>query len=230
MNNVFVFFVGLLFFSSCAPIYIPNAPLVFNSEEQGDAMLEVKQGFYSTNIQGGYAATDFLNIGISLSSLYSYDHDVLGVATKGTRAKEVNMVLGYYRPLSDRSILELNVGGGPIFEESPERISNYYKAYFQPSITLVSGRFSQTRLTFLTRLVYSSYVNDYFGNTGLPTKMNRQFLEPVLDLSLGKELMFTTQAGLSIEAYRDEIDRDGSPFIFNLGVKFLLNRKEATLP
>ncbi|MDB4107666.1 hypothetical protein N9595_04300 [Bacteroidia bacterium] len=105
--------------------------------------------------------------------------------------------------------------------------SNYLKAYIQPSITFNSRGETRTDFTLLTRVVGTSFSEAFNRDT----VVNLGYVEPVLSLSIGNQLRFNTQLGISLP-FNQEYLRDYSPFIFNMGIGYtiLKTKKEVTEP
>jgi hypothetical protein len=223
--TIFVLFA----LSSCSPVYIPNSPFVFNNDQKGDYSINFRQGAYSSNLQGGYAINDNLNAGVSVSALYS-PATTGTFSTQGTEALDVGAVFGYYNKITSQNTFELNAGLGPIFYTQPSGISNYAKAFIQPSFTFSSKGNTRADFTLLVRGVGITF-ND--SRRGLDTTLTKAYIEPVMSLAIGNQIRFNTQFGLSVltpEQY--DGNYDPSPFIFNVGIGYTIprNRKEATLP
>jgi hypothetical protein len=213
----------------CSPIYIPNAPMVFNNEKQGDYEINYRQGAYSSNLQGGYAVTDNINIGLVASSLYSAESSVGSTVYEASKALEANIVAGYYKKFTSRNLFEMNVGLGSVFMSKPQDIQDYYKVYAQPSITFLGNEGeTDTDFSMIAKVVGTSFtVNNGFTDT----TVYQGYFEPVLSFSVGNQFRFNTQMGVSIRFQENYFNRH-SPFIFNMGIGYTLPRKrdKAILP
>jgi hypothetical protein len=205
--------------SSCQITYIPSAPIVFNHEQEGDLSVDFKQGLLSSNLQGGYAITDNVNIGASISSLYTGDVVVNSTLYEGTNAYDLSLVAGYYTKLNANTLFELNAGGGAIFINNPD-IQSYNKAYLQPSI----GFQSKSKGTVFNLGVRTLGTSLYFSNTNTDTIYYNGYAEPFMSLTTGKKIHFLMQAGLSIPIMDNQV-MDASPFIFNIGIGYSLGTK-----
>ncbi|MDB9882354.1 hypothetical protein N8368_04490 [Bacteroidia bacterium] len=228
MSRVFYLLIaGLFLDSGCAPVYIPSAPMVFNNDKKGDYSVNYRQGFYSSNLQVGYAVNDNLNVGGTLSALYTGDASVGSILYEGLRGIDFNAVVGYYNKFYEYNIFELNAGVGPIAMDENLGLNNYLKAYIQPSITFNSRGETRTDFTLLTRVVGTSFSEAFNRDT----VVNLGYVEPVLSLSIGNQLRFNTQLGISLP-FNQEYLRDYSPFIFNMGIGYtiLKTKKEVTEP
>ena len=223
------FFVGctallMLLLHSCAPVYIPNSPMVFENEEAGEGSVKYRQGFYSTNIQGGYAVSDMMNVGASINAIHTADVTIGNTSEPGIQALELNFVTGYYNKFTASNIFELNVGAGSVFHARPAGFSDYYKLFAQPSISFknlndkfkftISGRITGATFGYNDRNVDSTYYLAYG--------------EPAFSLSFGKTVQFLIQTGISIPLQSEEIF-DSSPFLFNLGIGYKFGNKRSEL-
>ena len=218
----------LVLLVGCAPIYIPNAAMVFNSAEQGDYSINMRQGASSTNVQGGYALTDRFNLGVQANALYAADNTVTGGAGDPTVAYEANLIAGYYSKFTAKHTIEINAGLGGLIFENPEELSNYLKAYIQPGLTFNVGSKKSTDLTFLTRAVGLSF--SHLEN-GRDTSVFQGYIEPMVCLSVGDKFRFNMQMGVSAP-FNQNYFRETTPFILNVGIGYTLpkSRKRATLP
>ncbi|PCJ66437.1 MAG: hypothetical protein COA58_06575 [Bacteroidetes bacterium] len=229
LKHLIFIFIGALILSGCSPVYIPNAPFVFNNQQQGDYEVNYRQGAYSSNLQGGYAISDNLNLGLALSSLYSAESSVASTVYKATKAYDVNIVAGYYNKFTAKHVFEMNAGVGSVFMSEPQNIKDYYKFYVQPSITFAGteGR-TDTDFTMLTRLVGTSFRSIEGASD---TSVFQGYIEPVLSFSVGNQFRFNTQLGVSL-GLQENYFKHHSPFIFNIGIGYTLPRKreEAILP
>lgn len=227
MNKNILYFCSLvLLFAACAPVYIPSAPVIFHSEEKGDFSATVRQGFYSTNVQAGIAISDHINIGVQGIKMYSGETTVGQTVYPGTNALQGSIVVGYYTRFTARHTFELNGGIGALQFNYPDNISGYTKTFIQPSITFSSTR-SNIDFTVLTRGVGVSFLAN---ENGRDSSVFQGMLEPVLNLSIGENIKFQTQAGLSLPL-TDTYDSESSPFIFNIGLSVALPyKKKPTLP
>jgi len=227
-NLFFVLLAGIIL-GGCSPIYIPNAPMVFNNEKQGDYEVNYRQGIYSSNLQGGYAVTDNLNIGLSASSLYSAESGVGNTVYPGSKALEANLVAGYYNKFTSKNLFEMNMGLGSVFMTEPENVKDYYKFYAQPTLTFLGneGR-TDTDFSMIAKVVGTSLT---INEGAKDTTVFQGYFEPVLSFSVGNQLRFNTQMGVSIRFQENYFNRY-SPFIFNMGIGYTLPRKreKAILP
>lgn len=232
MNNLLVFLIlVVLSITSCAPVYIPSAPLVFNNEEEGDYFVALRQGSFSTNLQGGYAVNDNFNIGGSVSALYTGDASVASTSYEGSNAAEVNLVAGYYNKFTATHIFELNGGVGPVFLQSADQVSDYFKGYVQPSITFVGNGRKKTNLTLLTRFVGATFNEEYSNQPVRDSVVNLGYIEPAMSFSIGNAFKFNSQLGLSLPMGGNNSSYNVSPFIFNIGIAYAIPRKRtSTLP
>lgn len=215
MKNITFLFFGVLFLASCAPLYIPNSPMIFNHDEQGDVSVNFRQGSFSSNLQVAYAATDNFNIGLMGSSLYTGESTAFNVYYPGTSAQEINVIGGYYKKISSTNMIEFNAGAGAVYLKYPENITNYYNGFIQPTVTFGSRR-DNTKFSCATRLKGCSF-SEYDGRKD--TAMFRGFFEPLLSFSTGDRMHFLMQAGISARL-QPEVNYDYSPFIFNIGVGY----------
>lgn len=217
----------ILLIASCAPVYIPSSPVIFHSEEQGDFSATVRQGFYSTNVQAGIAVTDHINIGVQGSKLYSGESSVGQTTYPGTDALQGSVIVGYYNRFTAKHTFELNGGVGALQFKYQENINGYIKTFIQPSITFNGNGDHNIDFTILTRGVGASFIAN---ENGRDTAVFQGMLEPVLNLSVGKNVKFQTQAGLSLPLTKT-YDNESSPFIFNIGLSIALPyKKKPTLP
>ncbi len=214
--------VFIIFMESCAPVYIPNAAMVFENEEEGEGSVKYRQGLYSTNIQAGYAVNDNLNIGLVANALHTAEVTVWNTTEPGVTAIEANAVIGYYNKFTASNVFEFNVGGGPVFHSSPEGLSNYYKLFAQPSISIknLNETFKLSVSTRATGVAFN------YSDRGVDTSYYRGFAEPIVSLSFGKKVQFLIQTGISIPFQSQEIFVP-SPFIFNLGIGYKFGNKRS---
>lgn len=212
--------IGCLFIVACSPVYIPSAPMVFNNQELGDFEFNLRQGALSTNVQGGYAVTDHINVGMTYSALYFTDQSV--AIEESSPSHQPNLVLGYYNKLTATHLLEVNVGGGPVLNVSTNRFDNYYKAYIQPSITFHNINGLNTDFSMLMRISGATFRE--LQVSSLDTYY-QGYIEPVLSLSLGDEVRFNSQLGLSIPMQQNTFF-ENSPIILNIGIGYRLPRRK----
>jgi len=226
MKNIFLV-ICILIITSCAPVYIPSAPVIFHSEERGDFSATIRRGAYSTNVQVGVAVSDHINVGVQGSKLRSWETTIGQTVYPGTDAQEGSVIIGYYNKITASHTFELNGGVSALQVKYPENINGYIKTFIQPSMTFNKGANKKIDVTLLSRLVGSSFI---VNPKGVDSSVFQGTLEPVLNLSVGKNLKFQTQAGLSIPLTAS-YDTDRSPFIFNIGLTFALPyKKKAILP
>lgn len=219
---LYIVILSFIFIQSCAPVYIPNSTMVFENEEEGDGFVKFRQGGYSTNLQGGYAVNDNFNIGVALNGLYTGEARIGSTTYPGVEAFEVNAVLGYYNKFTAKNIFEFNVGGGPIYYANPEGVSNYYKLFAQPTVSLKSLN-DKIKMSISTRMVGVSFNYD---NKSTDSTYFRGYAEPVVSLSFGKNVQFLLQSGASIPIKSDEFFQT-SPFILNLGIGYKFGNKRS---
>jgi len=221
MKAVFsILIISLVFvLSSCSLTYIPSAPVVFNHEKEGDLSLDLRQGGYSTNFQGGYAITDNFNLGMSFSSLYTGDVTVSSVYYEGTSASDLSLIGGYYTKLSDNAMFEINTGFGSVFM-SNEAFKAYTKLYLQPTI----GFRSKSQTTAFNIGLRTVGTSRNYVDSQVDTLYYNGFIEPFLSLSTGRQVHFLMQAGLSTPIIPYQIG-EASPFIFNIGIGYTINTK-----
>ena len=186
----------------------------------------MRQGAFSTNLQGGYAVTDNINIGANLSALYTGESAFWNTTYDATQAYEIDLIAGYYSKFSEKHLFQINASAGAVEVTKPSFRSQYYKGYLQPSITFLMPR-NRSQFTILTRVLGTSYID---VEDGLDYVYNAGYIEPMIDWSIGDKFMFKTQLGLSLPL--TELGRSYSPVVFNIGFgyRFSPNRGAAPSP
>lgn len=214
---------------SCAPLYTPNAPLVFNHQEQGDNGVTLRVGGFSSSLQGGYAVTDKLNLGGTISYHKSGESAAGNTTYESTEAGEVNLVAGYYNMITSKNLIELNAGFGPFLLTKPDGYSNYFKGYVQPSFTFIRQPKNRSYFTLLTRVTGTTFTEAV--DNQLDTTRYVGYIEPALSYCFGKQFKFSSQLGLSLPLDVERRVRY-SPFILNVGISYSFGKKEEvkTLP
>ena len=222
MKILFIASVTALVFilGSCSFIYIPSAPVVFNHENEGDLSVDLRQGGFSTNLNVGYAIKDNINIGTSISSLYTGDASVNGRTYEGTQAYDLGLIAGYFTKPSENTIFELNASAGSIFLNN-DAIRNYAKVYLQPSIGFQSKNKS-TVFNMGFRALGTSATSDFMQRD---TLYYAGYFEPFLSLSAGKKVHFLMQAGVSVPLVENTLG-DVSPFLLNFGIGYSIGTKK----
>ena len=210
--------------SACTPLYIPSAPIVCSNTEKGDVSLALRQGAYSTNLQGAYAATDHLNVGGSISLQYVPESSIVNTLYSGMKSSDVNLILGYYNKFTASHIFEFNIGGGPYLLKEPIGFSNYFKGFVQPSITVLEGDRRDTEFNFLMRIVGATFTqNRQFVSVSM---YRLGYIEPTVSYSIGRDLKLSSQLGLSIPMNKDRTI-EYSPIVFNIGASYRIKKKKS---
>lgn len=211
----------------CAPVYIPNAPVVFTNEKQGDVSVAVRQGAFSTNVQGGYAVTENINVGANISALYTGEGAYWNTTYDATQSLEIDLIAGYYSKFTSSHLFQINAGVGKVEVTKPSFRSQYFKGYLQPSLTFLLPN-NRSQFTVITRLLGTTYADD---EDGVNTVYNAGYIEPMIDWSIGDKFQFRTQLGVSIPLSAQP-RQSSSPVLFNIGIgyRFSPNRGVSTLP
>jgi hypothetical protein len=217
------FFLMLVFFISCAPVYIPNtvnAPLFSG---KGEFNLGAHTGTNGIDIQTAYAFTDHLGIMIN-GSFMTNDTSQYGDHHKHTFGE---LGLGYYNKLGSVFRVETFAGFGM------GRASAYDSFFFiVPQAIIADGHYSrifvQTSIGASTDFfdggltLRGCYVNFYkytYGGTDFSHKDDDFFFEPVLFARIGwKYIKFQTQFGLSVPMNDNLINYQ--PFMMSFGLHF----------
>lgn len=222
----------VLFFNSCAPVYIPNtinSPLFSN---KGEFHANIGAGKAGIDAQVAYAVTD--HIGVMVNS--NFGNNGASTLTSDTLKNNYTFFeggVGYYAPISDIVRFEcyggFGIGNGKgNFRNSEVDVwyivkdvkANYSRIFLQPAIGLST---EVVDLSLASRLSFVDMTIDdaHFINTNGYSL----FLEPALTAKVGfKYVKFFGQIGVCMNA-RSPIHYEYQHTSFTLGTQITIGRQ-----
>jgi hypothetical protein len=223
MKKLYYLFFFVLCFQACAPIYVPSPAVHFNNVEQGDAFFGTTLGFFNLGVQGGYAITDHVNIGLVLNSKSASGYTIgNSISEEGIAGVEIQGIAGYYNRVGATSVFELNGGYGFSSIRRPGEIGNQTNVFIQPGFTAYkpNSKWAMFASMKSNYLMYDETVqmDSIAARTGL-------FFEPNLQVTYGDKVKATFQVGYSLEAL-NQLDSDYQPLIMNLGIRYNIRRSK----
>lgn len=220
LTIIFVFsIVAIIYFNSCAPLYVPNVVNTPMLTEKDDVNASVHLGLSGVDVQSAYAVAD--NIGVMFNGSFMFDNSEQ--TDNYHKHVFVEMGGGYFKPLGEHGVFEMYGGYGI------GKINSYHatgglssfsdvyinRFFIQPGIGFTSDYF-EAILSPRTVVALISQ-EDYF--------QKGYFIEPTVTFKLGAEhVKFIAQIGLSF--LMDDVIFNYEPFLFSFGIQASFNGKD----
>ncbi len=206
----------LLWLGSCAPLYIPNRVNTPLLSHQGELQAGAFIGSAGFEPQASYAVTN--HFGLLLNG--SFTPGKADTTKDYSRNNFIELGLGYYRRLGERTRFELFTGYG--FGNMYARYNNgYFTDYRDAAMQRV---FIQPDIGFSTAVVDGGLAMRFVVVNARQGRLSitRSFLEPAVTLKAGfKYIKFVYQFGLSLPLNANDL-MEQQPFVTSLGVQAYL--------
>jgi len=206
----YVLGIIILFFSSCAPVYIPNTsntPLLTNKKEVQASIHAGTSGF---DPQFAYAVTDHMGIMLNGSFLNSTSDST----DSYHKHKFVEAGAGYYSHFGTRGKFETFAGAGfgkidALYWLSDSNVS-FTRYFIQPSVGITT---KVVDAGLSTRIVIVNY-------NQISTSVPGVFFEPIFTLKAGYDhIKAVGKIGFSFPMNSEKTNFDNQPFILSLGIQ-----------
>ena len=217
-----IFSLSIVYFSACAPLYVPNVVNTPMLTEKGDLNASLHAGLSGYDAQGAYALTE--NIAVMLNS--SFMNSTSDSSNNYHKHIFVEAGAGYFKPLGEFGLFEVYSGYGlgkiNSYQATGDLMSfadTYVNRFFvQPSFGFVSPYFEAA----IAPRAVMAFVSQTTGRqTGF-------FIEPTLVLKAGSpNLKLTSQIGLSYMLNQYETSFFYQPFIFSIGLQYSVRGGES---
>lgn len=212
----FVILILVLAFTSCAPVYVPNAINTPLFTEQHDASLQGSFGFNGYDVQAAYSPLKHFGI-MANTGFYAVNDDSHSFFEGG---------IGYYGDFETNGRYEVYGGfgnGSTILNNNilADRVSaNYNRIFIQPAI---GAKMNVFEASFAPRISYVHLYDLRLDNiTNTPTEA--LFIEPVVTAKVGyKYGKFFVQFGASLHT-NDVLSIYSQPLIFNIGLNLSFSK------
>lgn len=212
----YLLLLTVIAFTSCAPVYVPNAINTPLFTEKHDASLQGSFGFNGYDVQAAYSP--FKHFGIMANTgFYNVNDDSHQFFEGG---------LGYYGDFETNGRYEVYAGfgnGNTILNNNilAERVSaSYNRIFIQPAI---GAKMNVFEASFAPRISYVNLYDLRLDNlTNTPT--DALFIEPVVTAKVGyKYGKFFVQFGASLHT-NDVLTIYNQPLIFNMGLNLSFSK------
>lgn len=208
---------ALIYFNSCAPLYVPNVVNAPMLSEKNDINASLHFGLSGTDVQSAFALTD--HIGIMVNG--SYMNQTSDSADNYHKHILIEAGVGYFERLGKYGIFETYGGYGVGRINSHQNSGDFSsfsdtyvnRIFIQPSVGFKSNYFE---FAFAPRTVWAFVSQGNVRKTGF-------FLEPTLVLKAGSPILkLVTQFGLSFLMNSSSSSFNYQPFLFSFGLQFRL--------